>query len=291
MQSTPRKLISIKILCSAVFPPAMHCLHDTPGTGQTRPSYVQGGPPDAPQPPERDPVPVSIKTVQLDGNTKLLQCHCSAHLRFEAEYGRKRGTTSNAYLLLDGTEGMLVDVPRKEYLEVFCALRSAIQDFVMIHDSAIQDFMMIRDSAIQDFMMIRNSAIQDFAMIRNSVIQDFMMIHDSLSSQLNNSSKRSLLYQRSCGMSVKAPHACKRGIEGGGVLDCLHRKSHCHHPHSHFVVKLQCMQARRSRRRPHHAKVFACRVWNCTRPNRSFEPPACMQARRSRRRRPQSTPS
>ena len=72
-------------------------------------------------PPPRE-VPVSIKAVQLDGNTKLFQCHCSAHLRFEAEYGLKRGTTSNAYLLLDGSEGVLVDVPRKEYLEVFCAL-------------------------------------------------------------------------------------------------------------------------------------------------------------------------
>lgn len=67
-------------------------------------------------------VPVDIKTVQLDGGTKLFQCHCSAYLRFEAEYGRKRGTTSNAYLLLDGTEGILIDVPRKEYLDVFCAL-------------------------------------------------------------------------------------------------------------------------------------------------------------------------
>jgi flavorubredoxin len=76
--------------------------------------------PEQPQPPERDAVPVSIKTVQLDGSTKLLQCYCSAYLRFEAEYGLKRGTTSNAYLLLDGTEGVLVDVPRKEYLEVFC---------------------------------------------------------------------------------------------------------------------------------------------------------------------------
>ena len=81
-------------------------------------SCAQGPPPG--MPPERV-VPVSIKTVQLDGNLKLFQCYTKDHLRYEAEYGLKRGTTTNSYLLLDGDEGMLVDVPRKEYLDVFCA--------------------------------------------------------------------------------------------------------------------------------------------------------------------------
>lgn len=69
-----------------------------------------------PPPPKVD---VEAKTLQLDGVTKVFQCFCRTHLRFEAEYGLKRGTTTNSYLLLDGNSGTLVDVPRKEYLEVF----------------------------------------------------------------------------------------------------------------------------------------------------------------------------
>ena len=70
---------------------------------------------------------MGIKTVQLDGVTTLFQCLCSDHLRYEAEYGLKRGTTSNLYLLKDGNEGLLIDVPRKEYLDVFCAPSQLLQ--------------------------------------------------------------------------------------------------------------------------------------------------------------------
>ena len=79
---------------------------------------MQGPPPNAP--PERK-VPVDIKTVQLDGGDKLFQCFSTAHLRYEAEYGLNRGTTTNCYLLAGDNASVLVDVPRKEYLEVFCA--------------------------------------------------------------------------------------------------------------------------------------------------------------------------
>lgn len=75
-----------------------------------------------PPPPEAPPVSTDIQTVQLDGNIKLFQCFCNSHLRYEAEYGRKRGTTTNSYMVTDGNEAMLIDVPRKAYLETFCTL-------------------------------------------------------------------------------------------------------------------------------------------------------------------------
>lgn len=73
-----------------------------------------------PAPPADPQVNTDIKPVQLDGNIKLFQCYCNSHLRYEAEYGRKRGTTTNAYLITDGDDAMLIDVPRKAYLETFC---------------------------------------------------------------------------------------------------------------------------------------------------------------------------
>jgi flavorubredoxin len=66
-------------------------------------------------------VSTDVKTVQLEGGVRLFQCFCDSYLRFESEYGLKRGTTSNAYLLSDGDNGLLIDVPRKEYLQPFCA--------------------------------------------------------------------------------------------------------------------------------------------------------------------------
>lgn len=78
-----------------------------------------------PTPPEDPPVYTDIQAVQLDGNIKLFQCYCNSHLRYEAEYGRKRGTTTNAYLVTDGDEAMLIDVPRKAYLETFCTILRA----------------------------------------------------------------------------------------------------------------------------------------------------------------------
>lgn len=77
-----------------------------------------------PPPPEVPPVNTDIQTIQLDGNIKLFQCFCNSHLRYEAEYGRKRGTTTNSYLVTDGDEAMLIDVPRKAYVETFCKLQS-----------------------------------------------------------------------------------------------------------------------------------------------------------------------
>lgn len=76
----------------------------------------------APVPPEPPAVNTDIQAVQLDGNIKLFQCFRNSHLRYEAEYGRKRGTTTNSYLVTDGDEAMLIDVPRQAYVETFCAL-------------------------------------------------------------------------------------------------------------------------------------------------------------------------
>lgn len=53
----------------------------------------------APTPPPDPEVDVFVKTIQLDGNTRILQCYCKSHLRFEPEYGLKRGTTTNCYLI------------------------------------------------------------------------------------------------------------------------------------------------------------------------------------------------
>ena len=74
-----------------------------------------------PEPPPPRQVDVEVKVVQLDGNTKVIQSFCRTHLRYEAEYGLKRGTCTNCYLLVDGDEALLVDVPRSEYLAVFRA--------------------------------------------------------------------------------------------------------------------------------------------------------------------------
>lgn len=71
-------------------------------------------------PPSRT-VDVAVKVVQLDGNTRVIQTYCKTHLRYEAEYGLKRGSCTNCYLLIDGDDALLIDVPRREYMAVFCA--------------------------------------------------------------------------------------------------------------------------------------------------------------------------
>ena len=74
-------------------------------------------------PPPRQ-VEVGVKVVLVDGDTKVIQCFCKTHLRYEAEYGLKRGSCSNSYLLMDGPKAMLIDVPRQEYMGVFRAIPS-----------------------------------------------------------------------------------------------------------------------------------------------------------------------
>ena len=73
------------------------------------------------KPPPPIEVPTDIATVQFDGSIKMFQCFCNSSLRYEAEYARKKGTTTNTYMLSDGNESVLIDIPRAAYLGPFCA--------------------------------------------------------------------------------------------------------------------------------------------------------------------------
>lgn len=87
------------------------------------------------KPPPPLEVSTSIQTVQLDGSIKLFQCFCNSSLRYEAEYARKRGTTTNTYMLSDGDQSVLIDVPRAAYLETFCAFLPFSSPVCLFHRS------------------------------------------------------------------------------------------------------------------------------------------------------------
>ncbi|GFR44040.1 hypothetical protein Agub_g5200 [Astrephomene gubernaculifera] len=80
----------------------------------------------APTPPPTEPVEVEYDTFQVAPNVQLLRGSCRAErLKYEVEYGLKRGTTDNSYLITSPGAVVLVDVPYEAYKEKFVEALSA----------------------------------------------------------------------------------------------------------------------------------------------------------------------
>ncbi|GLI66193.1 hypothetical protein VaNZ11_009958 [Volvox africanus] len=74
----------------------------------------------APVPPPIEPVIVDYSIYTVAPNAKMLRgtCRCE-RLKYEVEYGMKRGTTDNSYLLTTPGATVLIDVPYEAYGDKF----------------------------------------------------------------------------------------------------------------------------------------------------------------------------
>ncbi|KAK9816862.1 hypothetical protein WJX72_006273 [[Myrmecia] bisecta] len=74
----------------------------------------------AKQPGAQAEVPVDfVQAVPLTRGTTCLRGVCSRRLKFEIEYGAKRGSTDNSYLVQEGSDTILIDVPDSAYTQKF----------------------------------------------------------------------------------------------------------------------------------------------------------------------------
>ncbi|GLC37163.1 hypothetical protein PLESTB_000986800 [Pleodorina starrii] len=74
----------------------------------------------APTPPPLDPVDVEYEVLSVAPNVKMLRGVCrSERLKYEVEYGLKRGTTDNSYLVTSPNATVLIDVPYEAYAQSF----------------------------------------------------------------------------------------------------------------------------------------------------------------------------
>lgn len=57
------------------------------------------------------PHPRDVQIAEIGLQTQVLRSRTWDRLKFEAEYGRRKGTTANAYLI-QGDRSLLIDPPR-----------------------------------------------------------------------------------------------------------------------------------------------------------------------------------
>lgn len=70
----------------------------------------------APAPPKQE---TDVRVQRITDDTCSLRSCCSERLKFEIEYGLKRGTTDNSYIIKGGTHTALVDVPDQAFSKGF----------------------------------------------------------------------------------------------------------------------------------------------------------------------------
>ncbi|MEW5312660.1 MAG: hypothetical protein WDW38_004276 [Sanguina aurantia] len=88
----------------------------------------------APLPSKQAPVPPAAEVVETDGvsihtvapGVSLLRGDCAARLKCEVEYGLKRGTTENCYLVQTPDAQVLIDVPYEAFSADFVAALSSL---------------------------------------------------------------------------------------------------------------------------------------------------------------------
>lgn len=92
-------------------------------------------------PPSAPPPPVDEELLALTDNVSVIRGTCDKRLKFEVEYGMKRGTTDNSYLVrgAGGAFEVLLDVPDESFLEKFvaqlqaCGAVSSLKSLVLGH--------------------------------------------------------------------------------------------------------------------------------------------------------------
>jgi hypothetical protein len=95
-------------------------MHTTNAAATIHPATPHVTPPCLQAPPE---VEVKVDGVQVLPVVKGITCLrgvCTERLKYEIEYGLKRGTTDNSYLVERNGATVLVDVPVQAYAESYC---------------------------------------------------------------------------------------------------------------------------------------------------------------------------
>ncbi|KAI5056678.1 hypothetical protein GOP47_0028496 [Adiantum capillus-veneris] len=76
---------------------------------------------------------IDYQVVKITTNTSSLRGCCFDRLKFEVEYGLRRGTTDNSYMI-KATETALIDVPDENFKELFLdALQNSLESTVLNH--------------------------------------------------------------------------------------------------------------------------------------------------------------
>jgi len=70
---------------------------------------------------------------ELAEGVTMVRCVCRERLKFEVEYGMKRGTTNNSYLIAGATATALLDLPDKSFAESFAKSQAPNKiDFIVL---------------------------------------------------------------------------------------------------------------------------------------------------------------
>lgn len=85
---------------------------------------TSAAPESAPAPPKQE---ADVRVQKITDDTIILRCCSLERLKFEIEYGLKRGTTDNSYIIKGGSQTALIDVPDQSFTEGFISsLKSTI---------------------------------------------------------------------------------------------------------------------------------------------------------------------